>query len=214
MMAIDAWATLWLLAQQDPLRVQVADGTSASDWIALALTFALVLVTIWYAIQTRNTVIEMRTARAADVEFRQREKSDRAAYRCLVAVRDLYDSMAQRGASAVERETLSAVRDVLDGEGILIHDADVRDRLSACSQALFVGGYTTEAMMREGLAPGRVMLAVQEFVRATRIVLEGYLAERPHDVDPWQRSNSDGFGGVLPSSTEVMAWVHHVSKSS
>jgi hypothetical protein len=202
------------LAQAVETNPQEAGGDNSpalTDWIIAALTAALVGVTIWYAIQTRATVDQMKLARADDVANRRREKSDRAAHHSVVFLQNLSDSMSRRGPSAVEADLLIEARSALEADGPLVDDALVREHMAACAAVLFVGAWTSARMTSEGLSPGRVSLASQEIVRATRFVLEAYLAERTPEADLWSRSGTDGGGDRLPTAMDALAWVHRVA---
>jgi len=92
-------------------------GVSIADWTSIGLTFALVVITGIYVKHTSDMVKEMKNQRLTDVDNRRREKSDRAAYQCLDAVRYLADEMSRRGATAVPLEVLKITQRTLRGEG-------------------------------------------------------------------------------------------------
>lgn len=207
---------LWTLlaAQEDTVEVTVTEPTGAADYISLALTFALVVVTIIYVKHTSDMVDEMKEQRLADMRQRRREKSDRAAYACYEVVREVTYEMTRRGPLAVERSALEIAHATLRGQGPLITDEDTRKKIAACAEVLFVGTFSREQMDREDLSPGMVSVGVMEMVRATRWVLENYLAERDQRGDPWARSNQDGCGEQLPYPSNAAAWIRCVGRSS
>ena len=196
----------------DPV-ITIENPPGVSDWIGVGLTVVLILVTLWYAKHARDTVHEMRLARCADREQRRREKSDRAAYECLAILRDLSDEMLSRGSSAIDPRRFLNARHTLVGEGALINDEQVRDRLSACAEVLLVGSFDNSMMEREGLSPRGVSSLLEEIVRASRRIVETYLAERPIGREMWARSAPDGGCEQLPDTVDARAWVYRLSGS-
>ena len=196
----------------DPV-ITIENPPGVSDWIGVGLTVVLILVTLWYAKHARDTVREMRLARCADREQRRREKSDRAAYECLAILRDLSEEMLSRGSSAIELRRFLIARHTLVGEGALINDEQVRDRLSACAEVLLVGSFDNSMMEREGLSPRGVSSLLEEIVRASRRVVETYLAERPIGREMWTRSAPDSGCEQLPDPVDARAWVYRLAGS-
>lgn len=174
----------------------------------------LVVVTAIYVKHTSDMVKEMKNQRLGDMENRRREKSDRAAFQCLDAVRYVADEMSRRSPTAVEPEILSITHRTLRGEGSLIDDDRVRSRVSACAEVLYVGSFSTEQMQREQLSASRVSLGVLEMVNATRELLTAYLAERDPESDTWARADNDGCGSQLPEIGEAATWIRCVGRLS
>lgn len=189
--------------------VIIENTPGLSDWIGVGLTAVLILVTLWYAKHARDTVQEMRLTRRDDRESRRREKSDRAAYECLAILRDLSDEMSFRGPSAIEPERLAIVRRTLKGEGALIDDTQIRDRLFACAEVLRIGSLDNFEMKQEELSPGQVAVLVHQIVIASRQLVEAYLAERPFNEDMWRISGPQG-NHNLPSCVDAKAWVYRL----
>lgn len=187
---------------------------SITDWISVGLTAVLIIVTTFYVKHTSDMATEMKNQRLNDVENRRREKSDKAAYLCLDAVRYLADEMSRRGPTAVEPESLSITQRTLRGEGSLIEDDLIRHRVGACAEVVFVGAFSTEQMRREGLSAGLVALGVQVMLTATRSLLTAYLAEREITENMWARADTDGCGSQLPEIGEAGAWIRCVGKDS
>ena len=202
-----------LIAQQQaPTRIVIGDSIGVADWVSAALALALIVVTFWYAKHTKAMVDEMRLSRESEVAHRRREKSDRAAYHCLERLRDISDEMSRRGASAVETQKLAAAHQVLRGEGRLIDDENVRDKLGACAEVLFVASMSESQLAKEGLPPGVVALQAQQIVQATRWIVEAYLAEEAPERDLWMRVD-DGHGDHFPSRASAGAWIRNVSRT-
>ena len=189
-------------------------GVLITDWISVGLTAALVAVTAIYVKHTSDMAKEMKNQRLIDVANRRREKSDRAAYQCLDAVRYLADEMSRRGPTAVDPEVLAITHRTLRGEGSLIEDDTVRHRVGACAEVLFVGAFPTEQMQREGLSAGLVALGVQQMLVATRSLLTADLAEREVSYDMWARADNDGCGSQFPEIGEAAAWIRCVGRES
>ncbi len=200
----------WFSADSE---ITIENPPGLSDWIGVGLTVVLILVTLWYAKHARDSVREMRLARCADREQRRREKSDRAAYECLVILRNLSGEMLSRGPSAIEPHRFLIARHTLVGEGALIDDQQVRDRLSACAEVLLVGSFDNSMMEREGLSARYVSSLLEEIVGASRRVVETYLAERPINQEMWTRSVPDGGHEPLPDSVDARAWVYRLAES-
>lgn len=202
------------LTDGDSVDITVTIGPGFADWISLALAFALIVVTLIYVKHTRNMVTEMRNQRLADVASRRREKSDRAAYRCLEVIQRMSDEMTRRGSTAVEPHALSAAHERLRADGPMLEDLDLRDRVGACAEVLFIGGFSTEQMAKEGLSPGQVAVGVHHLVRTTRSALQAYLAERDPTPDLWSRPDVDGCGDRFPDAASAAAWIRCVGRSS
>lgn len=197
-----------------PVDITVTIPAGITDWISLALAFSLIVVTAVYVKYTRGMVNQMKLQRAADTADRRREKSDRAAYACLDVIRQVSDEMTRRGASAVEPGSLSIVHATLRGEGPLIEDDELRGRVGACAEVVFVGSFSNEQMATERLSAGRVALGVHAMLRATRAALQAYLAELSPQEDIWARIDVDGCGDHLPSISNAATWIRCVGSSS
>lgn len=205
-----------VLAEGDiePLDITVTIPAGITDWISLALAFALIVVTLVYVKHTRDMVNEMKLQRATDATDRRREKSDRAAYACLDVIRQVSDEMTRRRASAVEPETLSILHATLRGEGPLLEDDELRGRVGACAEVVFVGSFSNEQMAKEQLSAGHVALGVHVMLRATRAALQAYLAELPPQREIWARTDVDGCGDQLPDMSNAATWIRCVGSSS
>ena len=169
-----------------PVNITVTIPGGITDCFSLAFAFALIVVTAVYVKHTRDMVNEMKRRRAADTADRRREKSDRAASARLDVIRQVSDEMARRGASAVEPGSLSIVHATLRGEGPLIEDDELRGRVAACAEVVFVGSFSNEQMATDRLSAGRVARGVHAMLRATRAALQAYLAElSPQEDCQW-----------------------------
>ena len=199
---------------EERVDVVVHIGPSVADWISVGLALGLVIVTVVYVIHTRSMVNEMARQRKDDVVNRRREKSDRAAYRCLAVIQDVIAQMTRLGPSAVEPETFLVAHEILLGEGAMIEDQEVRHRVGACSQVVYVGSFSREQIAKERLSAGRVALGAREVLRATRSMLQNYLAEQEPSHDMWLRTDVDGCGERLPALAEASAWIRCVGKSA
>lgn len=205
----------WMLAQDaPPIDITVTTPVGLPEWISVGLTLALVIVTAVYVKHTANMVKEMKQQREADVAHRRREKSDRAAYRCLEIVRNLVDEMNARRATAVSTEQLKITERALRGEGPLINQEDLRSRVAACAEVLHVGAFPNHQMDLEGLSSHHVALGVSEILSATRKVLENYLSERPMDDALWNRVDTDGCGDRLPDAGSAASWIRCVGSDT
>ena len=96
----------------------------------------------------------------------------------------------------------------------IIDDEQVRNRLSACAEVLLVGGFENSMMEREGLSPRVVSSLLEEIVRASRRVVETYLAERPIGREMWTLSAPDGGSKQLPDPVDARAWVYRLAGSN
>lgn len=90
-----------------------------AEWALVVLTVALVATTMWYAWQTNRLVNLTREALNEERERWKRDKSERAAYKCLDALRPILDRMLQDGPVAVPVSEVSSLQSELRGEGPL-----------------------------------------------------------------------------------------------
>lgn len=192
--------------------LDAAEGATTTDWISLALTAALVGVTIWYAWHTRSMVKEMAAQREADIAGRRREKSDRAAYSCLQSARDLLAQLTRRGLTAVEPDAFRLASDALKDEAPLIEDPTMRSRTYAVAEVLHVAGFDHEQMDKEQLSVRLVTLNAQGFLKAYRSVLQEYLAERPVSAWAWDIGGDHGARQQYPDHGEAASWIRTVGR--
>jgi len=178
--------------------VSASDTSSLTTtaWIQAGATVILVVVTIYYAIQTH------KLAGQADKE-RRRALSLQAGYRALDALRE--PSLQQTEPSEIEVSVCRDLHRTLHGEAALITDGDeIVERLRACANAAFecANGGTRMKIQRDGeevdavVVSGVRKLLLRQIVQETRYSLEDYLAERP--LRAWND---------LPRSTGAQAWI-------
>lgn len=168
--------------------------------VAIAiLTLALVIITAFYAWQTRLTVEEMRKARLELDENRRRDKSDAAARRALDAVRELQQTIRLRGASGLDRNDIWLLSQALDAEALLIADEDVASKVRVCSLLAYTASWPDDVLVKEAVASaGLVRLRLQGAVDAVRWTLEDYLREREFNAERWTD---------LPNQANAQAWI-------
>lgn len=169
------------------------------DLAITLLTLVLVLITGYYARQTRLTVEEMRAARRAALESRRRDKSEAAAQRALDAARQIQYLVRQSGASRVDPAALAELSKVLDAEASLIDDDHVSKVVDTCSVLAFTASWSEEAIAREQVkSAGVVRLRLQGPLNALRRVLEDYVREREYNESNWDD---------LPERSGAQAWL-------
>lgn len=176
------------------------------DATLVILTFCLVVITAFYAWQTRLTVNEMRADREAAVSNRKRDKSEAAARRALDAARQIQHSMRKRGAAAVPREEFWELSQVLDAEAPLIDDAQISDRVDTCSLLAYTASWPNDELTSRPVGSvGMVRLRLKAFVDATRGAIQDYLLEKGFDASRW----SD-----LPDQGSAQEWILRASDKS
>lgn len=164
----------------------------------VVLTAALVVITGYYAWQTRRTVEEMQAARRGSEARVLRDKSEAAARRALDGVRDVQHGMRRR-VPGVDRESLRALSHLLDAEAPLVEDAEVSERVAICGAIAATASWPDESIEREPVGSVDVArLRALAALDATRLVLEDYLRERSFDASHWQG---------LPSRGSAQAWL-------
>ena len=156
------------------------------DAAVVALTVVLVVITAYYAWQTRLTVKEMRESRTAADATRRRDKSEAAARRALESTRTLQHVMRRRGPAALDRDEIWQHSQRLDAEAPLIEDPNVSECVDTCGLIAFTASWPDDELAREPVgSPGMARLRLQLVVNATRFVLEDYLRERDYEPTRW-----------------------------
>lgn len=169
------------------------------DAAIVALTVVLVLITGFYAWQTRLTVEEMREARTAADATRRRDKSEAAARRALDGAREMQHLMRRTGAAGVGREDIWELSQLLDAEAPLIEDSHVSECVDTCGLLAYTASWPEDDLSREPVgSAGMVRLRLQRAVNGTRLVLEDYLREREYDASRWEG---------LPARSNAQAWL-------
>jgi hypothetical protein len=169
------------------------------DTALMFLTAALVVITGYYAWQTRLTVNEMRESRRANDALRRRDKSESAAARALEGIRQLQNSMRQKGAGRVERQEILDLSHILDSEAPLIDDSAVSGCVSTCAVLAFTASWPDESLCREPVgSSGLVRLRLHLVIGRTRQVLEDCLREREFRASHWEN---------LPERSQAQAWI-------
>jgi hypothetical protein len=192
------------------IHVVLDGGLGLGDYISLALTGFLIVITAIYVKYTHDMVVEMRTARAADSQLRVREKSERSARVCAQLMRELSYEMVERGASAVSIQRVRSTRQLIDIDSPYIDDSTVRDLVSACLEVLFVAGWSNDELERNDLSAGRVGRIATHVLTTTSKLLETYAAGRPLDLAPWQAPDVP-HDDLLPDSVNAFEWVRRKS---
>lgn len=203
----------------EPVQVVVDSGATAADWVGLALTAALVLVTGVYVWHTRRMADRMDDQLAAIREEQQlgeaarlREKSDRGAYRCLDAIQELLAEYEGRPPAAVDPAAFERAKLELQRSSPLVHDREVRSYLDAFREVAFIGSFQPEQIEREGLDAGLVRLIARDMASRLTTVLHSYLSERPIPNSVWMRDGDDGHGDRYPDPPNVASWIRGASR--
>lgn len=191
------------------VNVTVDAGTGWSEWIAVGLTFALVVVTVWYARNTHGMVHEMKVSRAADNAARRYQKAEMAAQRMLGPLQELSDLMHAKSPTAVEPSRFHDAHTALEADRYLLDDPIVSKRIAACATVLGVASLENQEMRSRGLSAGAVLVATREVVTATRRIVEDFVAERTPERDHWDRGGGDRF----PEPTNTFAWISDIGRS-
>lgn len=169
------------------------------DEAIVGLTVVLVLITGFYAWQTRLTVTEMREARRIADATRRRDKSEAAARSALDGVRIMQHRMRRKGAAGVEREEVWELSQLLDAEAHLIEDSNVSELVDTCGLLAFTASWPDEQLDREPVgSPSLVRLRLQLAVNKIRSVLEDYILEREYSATHWEG---------LPMRSNAQAWI-------
>lgn len=204
----------------ESVQVVVDSGPTATDWIGLALTAALVLVTGVYVWHTRRMADRMDDQLAALRDQQQlgeaarlREKSDRGAYRCLDAIQELLAEYEGRPPAAVDRGAFERAKVELQRSAPLVHDREkVRNYLDSFREVAFIGSFKPEQIEREALDAGTVRLVARDMARRLTTVLHSYLSERPIPDNVWMRNGDDGHGDRYPDPPNVASWVRGIAR--
>lgn len=204
----------------EPVQVVVDNrGVNMADWIGLALTAALVVVTGVYVWHTRRMADRMDDQLAAIREqqrvaetARLREKSDRGAYECLDALQGLLAEYEARPPGAVDRGAFEAAQLQLRRAAPLVHDRDVRKYLDTFREVAFIGSFTQEQVEREQLDGGVVRLVARDMAQRLSTVLHAYLSEQPIPENVWVRNGEDGHGDNYPDPSNVASWVRKYAR--
>lgn len=169
------------------------------DAAVVALTVVLVVITAYYAWQTRLTVKEMRESRTAADATRRRDKSEAAARRALESTRTLQHVMRRRGPAALDRDEIWQHSQRLDAAAPLSEDPNVSECVHTCGLVAFTASWPDDELAREPVgSPAMARLRLQLVVNATRFVLEDYLRERDYEPTRWEG---------LPPRSGAQAWL-------
>lgn len=198
----------------EPVQVVVDHGgVNMADWIGLALTAALVVITGVYVWHTRRMADRMDDQLAAIREQQQlsetarlREKSDRGAYECLDAIQGLLAEYEARPPGAVDRGTFDTARLQIRRAAPLVHDLEVRKYLDTFREVTFIGSFTQEQIERERLDAGVVRLIARDMAERLTTVLHAYLSEQPIPDNVWMR-NSEDDQDDYPDPSDAASWV-------
>jgi hypothetical protein len=177
------------------------------------LTYALVLVTLWYAKHTRDMALEMKTSRDAESERRLRDKSETAAMQCLAVLRDADRSFRTLGAAGVPREIFRELHRELRNHAVFLRDELLRDHVDACAEVAFVAGFDEAALRMERLRGGIVALEASSIADATRRSLERYLREEPQPSLHWHKGTENGQSINYPTHGDAASWIRERAKA-
>lgn len=170
--------------------------------IEASLTAVLVIITAFYAYQTwkmtqASATMAETAARSLDDAHtaRLREKSETAARRCLDALWDFDMVLKRRPPAGATSEDCRRLYAVLDTEGGLILDTEVRRRVQSCGQVAYTAGWQDTDLERDGITRGMAVLVLRQVTRPTTATVAAYLREA--DLPPW---------GDLPAPGEELSW--------
>lgn len=174
------------------------------------LTGLLVLITGFYAWRTHQ--MTNATKEMADVaqrslrdsqESRRQGKSDDAARRCLHALWEFDGVIRERPPAGATAQDCRRVYEVLDTEGALLADRDVRGRVRICGQVAFTAGWSDEQLDLKGVDRGMAVVVMKRLTRTTTSTLVAYLREEK--LPPWTG---------LPAAGEEQAWLLSTARGS